>query len=710
MNKTLLTLGIVMSLLISSCSGGSGGGSGGRIDREALVKRHIFTLDSINPREIAQVGNGEIAFGIDPTGLQTFCGNTMSHWGWHTAPYPEAKNETEKYRPHYLLDLQEWDFHGGKLPLRTSSKDQGTLYQWMRDNPHCFNLGRLRFIITRKDGQEIQLADVKDIKQTVNIWTGIIDNRYTVEGVEVRVLDCVEPLSGALSVKVESQLLKEGRLKVEWTFPYGHQGNSGADWTKPERHQTVYTKSADGIQLTRTLDRDVYYAAMQWDGGATIDYPAVHRFVLTPSEARKSFSFSVCYAPKEADVKTLLYSEAARASTAHWKRFWNTGGAVDLSQSKDPRWRELERRIVLSQYQLAVNEAGSYPPQESGLYNNSGWSGKFHLEMHFWHAAHYALWGRFPLLDRSLQYYRDALPKARELAASQGFKGARFVKMSGPDNEDSPSGTGPHIIWQQPHPVFYAELEYRLYPSKDVLEKWKDVIQEAAMFMADFAKYDSVSGFYVLGPPIATVPENSKYAETRNPTFELSYWRTGLRLAQTWRERLGLPRDSTFDEVLQKLAPLPVADGVYLSQEGMLNTYTEMNWEHPSLIGPNGMLPPDGADSATARRTLERVWQTWRFDRCWGWDFPMVAMSAARNGRPDIAIDALLHPSYKNAINKAGLSTGGPFPYYPTNGGILYAIALMCAGWDGAPEGVAAPGFPRDGSWTVRYEGLTVAP
>jgi hypothetical protein len=88
----------------------------------------------------------------------------------------------------------------------------------------------------------------------------------------------------------------------------------------------------------------------------------------------------------------------------------------------------------------------------------------------------------------------------------------------------------------------------------------------------------------------------------------------------------------------------------------------------------------------------------------------MVAMSAARNGRPDIAIDALLHPSYKNAINKAGLSTGGPFPYYPTNGGILYAIALMCAGWDGAPEGVAAPGFPRDGSWTVRYEGLTVAP
>ena len=70
------------------------------------------------------------------------------------------------------------------------------------------------------------------------------------------------------------------------------------------------------------------------------------------------------------------------------------------------RWRELERRIVLSQYLLAVNEAGSLPPQESGLVNN-GWNGKFHMEMYWWHAAHYALW-------RSLV---AAEPKHRHLSA-----------------------------------------------------------------------------------------------------------------------------------------------------------------------------------------------------------------------------------------------------------------------------------------------------
>jgi hypothetical protein len=56
-----------------------------------------------------------------------------------------------------------------------------------------------------------------------------------------------------------------------------------------------------------------------------------------------------------------------------------------------------------------------------------------------------------------------------------------------------------------------------------------------------------------------------------------------------------------------------------------------------------------------------------------------------------------------------GLSAGGPFPYFPSNGGLLYAVAMMAAGWDGAPR-VHAPGFPNDGSWTVCFEDLSKAP
>ena len=380
-----------------------------------------------------------------------------------------------------------------------------------------------------------------------------------------------------------------------------------------------------------------------------------------------------------------------------------------MSRSKDLRWKELERRIVLSQYLMAVNVAGSLPPQESGLFNNSRWNGKFHLEMHWWHGAHYALWNRWSMMEKSLQFYQNKLSKAEALAKSQGFKGARWPKMIGPDAEDSPSVTGPLLIWQQPHPIFYAELDYRQNPTRATLKKWYKIVQASAEFMADFAVFDEKCQHYVLGPPLATVPENSNYRQAYNPTFELSYWRTGLRWAQMWRERLNLHREEKWDDVIEKLAPLPVQDGVYLLQENMTDTYTKMNWEHPSLIGPKGMLPSDGTDPATMRQTVEKVWSVWQWDRCWGWDFPMMAMAAAKNGRPDIAIDALLHSSPKNNMNSVGLSTSWPFPYFPSNGGLLYAVAMMAAGWDGGPT-THAPGFPSDGSWVVRWEGLNIAP
>lgn len=60
--------------------------------------------------------------------------------------------------------------------------------------------------------------------------------------------------------------------------------------------------------------------------------------------------------------------------------------------------------VVLSQYLLAIQSAGTTPPQETGLTYNS-WFGKFHLEMIWWHEAQFALWNRSNLLDRTLGWY-----------------------------------------------------------------------------------------------------------------------------------------------------------------------------------------------------------------------------------------------------------------------------------------------------------------
>ena len=53
-------------------------------------------------------------------------------------------------------------------------------------------------------------------------------------------------------------------------------------------------------------------------------------------------------------------------------------------------------------------------------------------------------------------------------------------------------------------------------------------------------------------------PDNHPAKETWNPTFELSYWSYGLKVAQRWRERLGFGRNAQWDRVLRNLSPLPV--------------------------------------------------------------------------------------------------------------------------------------------------------
>jgi hypothetical protein len=84
-----------------------------------------------------------------------------------------------------------------------------------------------------------------------------------------------------------------------------------------------------------------------------------------------------------------------------------------------------------------------------------------------------------------------------------------------------------------------------------------------------------------------------------------------------------------------------------------------------------------------------------------------MAMTAARLGEPEKAVDALLMDSPKNQYLEGGqnLGTKGRLPLYlPGNGGLLYAVAMMAAGWNGATR--STPGFPVSRGWNVRWEGL----
>jgi hypothetical protein len=686
------------------------------IDRMALVTRHNPELSRFDAENPLSVGNGQFAFTADATGLQTFPDaftnttplGTLSQWGWHSFPNPDGwTNEKFQFR--------EFDVFGRKVGYNDVPGNRQTPeIKWLRGNPHRLDLGQIGFVLTKADGSPAGTNDLTDIDQTLDLWNGELVSRFKLEGEPVEVKTICHPDRDALAVRVVSPLLKTGRVKIQLQFPYGTGSTLTADWTKPDAHTTeMKVRAKNAVGFRRTLDADRYYAAARWTYGASLSQEGPHRFVIAANDAMNELEFVCAFSPSASGAASVpLFSEIERPAQEHWNNFWKSGGAIDLSGSKDPRWHELERRIVLSQYLTAIQCSGMYPPQETGLTYNS-WEGKFHLEMHWWHAAHFALWNRLPMLERSLGYYDSILPRAQALAKRQGYAGARWPKMTDPSGVDSPSPVGPFLIWQQPHPIFYAELCYRAHPDRATLEKFKDVIMQTAEFMASYAEWDTNQNRFVLGPVLQCAQEIFPKDKTLNPTFELTYWRWGLETAQQWRERLGLKREPKWDRVLKDLAKCPLEENKYLFAETATGTYTDKKWikDHPSVTAAFGMLPGPGIDRETMRRTLEWVLANWNWPDTWGWDYPMLAMCAARLGEPEKAIDALLLDAPKNhyGINGHNYQRPGLSIYLPGNGGLLYATAMMAAGWDGAPK-KSAPGFPDNGQWTVRCEGLRAAP
>jgi hypothetical protein len=374
---------------------------------------------------------------------------------------------------------------------------------------------------------------------------------------------------------------------------------------------------------------------------------------------------------------------------------------LDFSDCTDPGAMELERRVILSQYLTRIQCSGSFPPAETGLTYNS-WFGKFHLEMHWWHGVHFALWQRQEVLEKQMDYYFRIFENARQTALHQGYKGARWPKMTDPSGRESPSTVGTYLIWQQPHPLFYAELLYENAENKEeILNKYKDIVFSTAEFMASYAFYDSIEGRYILGPVLIPAQESLNRETTINPVFELVYWYWGLKTAQEWRRRLGMESEPLWADIIKKLSPLPVLDGLYLCSEDTKDSYSNTRYmsDHPIVSGILGVLPETKiVDKKILGNSLDTIYAKWNWASTWGWDFPMLAMSAASIGRSEQAIDFLMMDTPKNRylMNGHNYQDARLAIYLPGNGGLLTAVARMCV----------EDKFPDNGKWQVKWENL----
>jgi hypothetical protein len=231
--------------------------AGPRIDRQALVTRHNVSINEFDVENPLTVGNGEFAFTVDATGLQTFGDlftntiplGTLSQWGWHSSPTTNGWSIEKFHFKEFAVNERMVGY--ADVPGNRHTPE----INWLRSNPHRLHLGKIGLALTKADGGAAGTNDLSDIEQTLDLWRGEIVSRFMFDGELVAVRTICHPTRDMLAVRIESPLVKSGRVGIQIQFPYGTGSTLTADWSKPAAHQTsVSQPNSCEARFARTLD------------------------------------------------------------------------------------------------------------------------------------------------------------------------------------------------------------------------------------------------------------------------------------------------------------------------------------------------------------------------------------------------------------------------------------------------------------------------
>ena len=430
-------LGILAALALPAlvATAGRAADNAHTIDRQALVTRHNVVLEKADPQTALQVGNGEFAFGVDVTGLQTFYGNTMSHWGWHSFPVPMGKRIED-------LKLTNFDTHGRTVGYPTSGKGQEDIYRWLRENPHRFNLGRLALRLTTSDGKTATLQQIQHVRQELDLWRGLIVSQFAFEGKPVRVETCADPAHDAVAVRIESPLVADGRLSVELGFPYGSPQSSGADWNQPDAHCTRMTLRGRQAEFERQLDNDQYAVRLTWAGQAKLHQEKKHTYVLRPDRQDTVLELVCTFAPAKIAGEQSTFTGTkecqcgALATVLEQRRRHRPLGQHRIpagknlsggSCSRSICW-PFKRPVPCRRRKAACSTTAGTASSTSKCTGGTGRT--------------YALWDRWPLFERSLGWYGEFSPRHAIRPRRRATEGARWPRWSAPRDAIRRPGLG----------------------------------------------------------------------------------------------------------------------------------------------------------------------------------------------------------------------------------------------------------------------------
>ncbi len=361
------------------------------IPRKKIVQSFNVRRNASSKTTPLQVGNGNLAFGADITGLQTFeAFNTLSTWGWHNFSLPTTAHQTS---PDDFAGV-DWPTHGRQVNYDAPNPAQPELSDWLIKNPQRLNLARIGLDFGNASVTE---ADLANATQELDLWTGGLKSQFLYKGVPVEVETWAHPEQDMIGISITSDLLATGELGMYIDFPDADTHKFDAPFVGVYPNVTATSSNASapyanssstaGAEreafwsyfdpwygtIQRTLvsqdgtnnpNGSSYYLQLQWDNFGRFKGPlpgTKGRYLLnTPNSTDIMFvvAFSV-----EGDFVPMTYGGVSDISSDWWSDYWTTGAFVDLTSSSAPEAKELQRRTILSQYLSVVNGASSSPPQ-----------------------------------------------------------------------------------------------------------------------------------------------------------------------------------------------------------------------------------------------------------------------------------------------------------------------------------------------------------
>lgn len=261
--------------------------------------------------------------------------------------------------------------HGRIINYNAYNNSEPEISQWLIANPGRVNLGRIGlFFFNKTDTKE---SDLQDTTQLLDLYTGTITSTFTFNGSTVEVLTVCDPSNDILGINVQSGLLENGQLGLFFDFPYPSsamfQQPVVGIWGNSTPTTELHSCGKNSAMITQTVDANSHVLNIAWEepGGAMVGP------VGTAAGGANQYHFSVAgsstlnmtveFSPTSSSCQDITVAEVRRKSARGWQTYWSEGAFLDLTATDNVNATELQRRVILSQYLLAVNSAGDYEPQ-----------------------------------------------------------------------------------------------------------------------------------------------------------------------------------------------------------------------------------------------------------------------------------------------------------------------------------------------------------